>query len=297
MTRFAFVAAALLTPFVAFAYAVPEEAPSQNEIKNMRAELQEARRQKLIEAAKAHSDLDDIAAGVLALDREDCEVTDIDFLSPDWQQGECVQAWGFTVQLSCMSDGIPVSASGILTMENLRVLGQGARPRHVAEAAALDAVAYASGQREIWYEINGSLDRFGADICGEQHGWDDNYFTDGDVVAGTSRRGSTAESVWHMEVQKYEIEGEEASTRTGEVETTVLMPRTEKDLPVMFLDEVNKIQDDAYPFSGVLGFEMKQGNLTIEFSEATPETGEAVITFPNGTTETINLPMEEDEAE
>ena len=149
----------------------------------------------------------------------------------------------------------------------------------------------------VWFEINGSLDRFGADICGEQHGWDDNYFTDGDVLVGKSKRGSTSESIWHMEVEKYEIEGESASARNGEVETTVTLPRTEQDLPVMFLDEVNKIEGDAYPFSGVIGFEMKKGDLTIEFSETTPETGEAVITFPNGTTETINLPMDEEEAE
>ena len=295
MTRFALVAAALLLPFASYAQEIPEGAPSQDELKELRAERKEVRKQKLIEAAKAHSDLDDIAAGVLALDREDCEITDIDFLNPDWQQGECIQAWGFTVQLSCMSEGVPVNASGILTMENLRLVNQNARVWQVAEAAALDASAFHNGQREIWYEIDGSIDRFGADICGEQHGWEDNYFTLGDMVAGASKRGTTSESVWEMEVQKYQIGEVEASARTGEVETTIIFARTEKDMPVMFLDDVNKKQGDAYPFSGVLGFEMKNGDLTITFSEATPETGEALVTFPNGQTETVTLPMEEEE--
>jgi hypothetical protein len=247
---------------------------------------------RLINAALEYSNIDELANALSSMEKDDCEVTDIDFARPEWQVGVCTEAYGFTSVIQCENDGIVVFAEAIVSPENLHSLAQDARRIDVTAAAAQDEIAWLTGQRDVWYEINGNVDVFTGEFCGEQHGQADDYASFGHLeLASGGRRGTSISGDYDLETQHYEVDNTATTARTGTLEMTQTTRRGRELTSDYFMDGVAKKRTDIYPFAGAVGLDGRRGPYTLHFSEQTPITGEALFTTPKGGAQTVFLPL------
>ena len=221
---------------------------------------------------------------------DDC-IVDTQLESAGWHEGACFEGWALGATVDCTQGGVTLTGVAVFQGPELAVLPIDAPGWQVALATLADPVLIAAGSRDLVIEVDGELQGSGATACGDSAGTSDDV--DSVWSARTSLAGgAAAQADLRKSVQRYEDGGYDMVATSGMLRATTTDPAgATRDLAPLFADSLVARTVDPYPHTGRVGARTAEGLISLVFSEDTPIDGTATLVLPDGSTQTITLPM------